>query len=321
MNVPDKLRESKDFLSKDQFELCVKLYHMGQAHIFESWDTMSVEKRTSLATQLEALDEEYSAGGGLTGYIDNAKKLLANSAKGVNPLENWKPEVPVGFSLKLGTAEYKETEAVGMEQMGAVGFVLVAGGLGERLGYSSIKVGLPTEMATETRYLNYYIEYILAVQKKYAPAGRKLPLCIMTSNDTNEKTVQLLAKNNYFGMDKSQITIVIQGQGVPALTDNNAKFVLDDKDPTKLVTKPHGHGDIHALMYKNGVAKKWSHNKIKWLCLFQDTNGLAFHTLPILLGASAKLNLIMNSLAVPRKAKQAIGAVTKLKNSKTKEVR
>lgn len=39
---------------------------------------------------------------------------------------------------------------------------------------------------------------------------------------------------------------------------------------------------------------------------------LAFHTLPLALGVSSKLGLIMNSITCPRKAKQAIGAITKL---------
>ena len=130
----------------------------------------------------------------------------------------------------------------------------------------------------------------------------------------------MLEKNHYFGMQKSQITIVQQGQGVPALTDNTAKMVLDPEDPSHLVTKPHGHGDIHALLYTHGVAKKWLANGMEWLVLFQDTNGLAFHTLPLMLGVSVKLgNLIMNSLAVPRKAKQAIGGIARLVNQKTGE--
>jgi UDP-sugar pyrophosphorylase len=175
-------------------------------------------------------------------------------------------------------------------------------------------------MVTETCYLHYYIEYILAVQKKYAPEGLKLPLCIMTSGDTNEKTIHLLQKNNYFGMDKKQVTIVQQGQGVPALMDNNAKIAIEPQEYT-IVTKPHGHGDVHALLYSEKVATKWYDAGVKWILFFQDTNGLAFHTLPLMLGVSKKLDLIMNSLAVPRKAKQAIGGIAKLENVETKEVR
>jgi hypothetical protein len=37
-------------------------------------------------------------------------------------------------------------------------FVLVAGGLGERLGYGGIKVALPSEITTGKCYLALYIE-------------------------------------------------------------------------------------------------------------------------------------------------------------------
>ena len=142
----------------------------------------------------------------------------------------------------------------------------------------------------------------------------------MTSGDTNQKTIELLQKNNYFGMTKSQITIVQQGKGVPSLNSNDARMVLEP-DGSHIQTKPHGHGDIHELMYKHGVAKTWKRFGIKWIVMFQDTNGLAFHTLPLMLGVSSNLGLIMNSLAVPRKAKEAIGAITELKNFKTGEIR
>jgi UDP-sugar pyrophosphorylase len=185
-----------------------------------------------------------------------------------------------------------------------------------------LQLSLPTELSTNTCYLQYYIEYILAVQKKYAPPGRKLPLCIMTSGDTNARTVQLLEKNNHFGMEKAQITIVQQGKGVPALLDNDARFATEDGAWYKLQTKPHGHGDIHALLHSHRVVKKWLLDYgIEYVTFFQDTNGLAFHTLPLMLGVSKEMGLIMNSLAIPRKAKQAVGGITKLTHSKTGETK
>lgn len=177
-------------------------------------------------------------------------------------------------------------------------------------------------MTTETSYIQYYIAYILAVQKRYAKHGTKLPLCIMTSGDTNDRTIKLLEQKKYFGMSKDQITIVQQGQGVPAILDANAKLAARSKDKWyEILTKPHGHGDIHQLLYQHGVAKQWNKNGIDWLVLFQDTNGLAFHTLPLMLGVSANHDLIMNSLTIPRKAKQAVGGIALLTNSKTGETR
>jgi len=184
----------------------------------------------------------------------------------------------------------------------------------------AVKVALPTELSSGVCYLQFYIEYIISLQKKYADS-RDLPLCIMTSNDTNERTIRLLEKHSYFGLKKDQITIVQQGEGVPALIDNDANIAVDKENGYKVSTKPHGHGDIHELLYRHGVAKRWRDSGIKWLILFQDTNGLAFHTLPLMLGVSSKLDLIMNSLTVPRKAKQAIGGITKLENETTGESR
>lgn len=134
----------------------------------------------------------------------------------------------------------------------------------------------------------------------------------MTSGDTNDKTVALLKTNNYFGMTKDQITIVQQGMGVPALNDNDAHIAMDSNDPYEIQMKPHGHGDIHALLHSHGVAKSWLDKGVQWMVFFQDTNGLAFHTLALSLGVSSKMGLIMNSITCPRKAKQAIGAITKL---------
>jgi len=285
----------------------------NQRHLFEHWSDSSIdeESKKEFMMQIEVMDNSYGPGG-LLGYISRARELLDNCRKGVNPLEGWKPSVPVGEAFEIGSESYDEVESLGLKDLGECGFVLVAGGLGERLGYNGIKIELPTELATETCYIQFYIESILAYESKYSNPGCKLPLCIMTSNDTNDKTVALLEKNSWFGMDSQQITIVQQGLGVPALLDNDAKIGLDPKNPYKVLAKPHGHGDIHSLLYSNQIAKTWLESGIKWIVFIQDTNALGFIVLPLSLGVSKRLGLVMNSLATPRKAKQAVGGITKL---------
>lgn len=328
--IPAGLESSLYLLTESQQTLAKSLCsaEAKQRHLFERWPTPSKTSSPSseatnnvkrrMMTQLENMDKTYPSGG-LLGYIANAQDLLQKSKDGVNPLDGWSPSVPQGESFQIGTSEYSAVEKMGLSEVGKCGFVLVAGGLGERLGYGDIKIGLPTEMATETTYIQYYIETILAYQAKYAKGTTKLPLCIMTSGDTNAKTVALLTKHNYFGLDKDQVTIVQQGDGVPALEDNDAKIALDPMDSYTVLAKPHGHGDIHALLHSHEVAKKWLDNGIKWTVFFQDTNGLAFHTLPLALGVSSKLGLVMNSITVPRKAKQAVGGITLLKNESGEE--
>lgn len=55
---------------------------------------------------------------------------------GRNPFDGYTPSVPSGVKLDYGSPECLSMEAVGLKAAGSSAFVLVAGGLGERLGYS-----------------------------------------------------------------------------------------------------------------------------------------------------------------------------------------
>jgi UDP-sugar pyrophosphorylase len=290
---------------------------LGQQHLFATWDQKGVndDLKHGFFTQIQELNKSYP--GGISNYVKNAKKLLSSAKKGENPLEGWRPEIPHGVNLEPVTEEYVQYEQMGIPLLGSCGFVLVAGGLGERLGYNGIKVELPTQMATRTCFLELYCQQILHIQKRYAAPGTHLPLAIMVSDDTHTKTVHLLESNGYFGLEKSQVTILKQGK-VPALLSNSAHIALATSYTVD--AKPHGHGDVHSLMHSTGTARKWKNAGIKYVVFFQDTNGLAFYTLPAMIGVSEKLQLDVNSLAVSRFAKQAIGALAKLVHNDGREM-
>ncbi|WMV26423.1 hypothetical protein MTR67_019808 [Solanum verrucosum] len=79
-----------------------------------------------------------------------------------------------------------------------------------------------------------------------------------------------------------------------------------------ILIKPHGHGDVHSLLYSSGLLKVWHDAGLGWILFFQDTNGLLFKAIPAALGVSTTKQYHVNSLAVPRKAKETIGGITKL---------
>lgn len=83
------------------------------------------------ARQVAGLNRSYP--GGISAYVANARKLLAASMAGENPFEGYAPEVPVGRNVVFGDEEFAELEGLGVEAMRRSAFVLVAGGLGERL--------------------------------------------------------------------------------------------------------------------------------------------------------------------------------------------
>lgn len=248
--------------------------------------------------------------------------------KGENPFDAYKPEVPDGVFLKPGTEEFDQFEEEGLQELSKVGFVLIAGGLGERLGYSGIKINLPVcTIEQDYCYLKYYANYALACQQRaleimpaYQKGGFYIPFCIMVSNDTHDRTMKLLKDNNYFGLDKNKVDIIKQ-ENVPALINNDATIALD-KENFKVITKPHGHGDVHQLLYHSGVAKKWKNLGKEWMVFIQDTNALALKAIPSILGVSRKNNWLMNSVCVPRKPGESMGAICKLvdENDPSKEI-
>jgi len=338
------------FLSASERALCDALVKCGQSHLFDRWPPCGSDSdgKRALVNALVSANGAYP--GGIATYVANARKLLASSRDGKNPFDGWTPSVPKGKTVAYGTAEHAEYERVGIEEGKRTAFVLVAGGLGERLGYSGIKVELPVEQASETKYLELYVKSILAMQNrataetkttvsvatvaeddgcgcfgapKKAPVQAVqapvvdvakpavIPLAIMTSDDTHAKTLALLESNNYFGASKEQITLIKQ-EKVPCLIDNDAHLALKDDDPYALQLKPHGHGDVHSLLHSSGLLSKWLSQGVKWVVFFQDTNSLVFRVIPGALGVSKSMNLEFNSLCVPRKAKEAVGAISLL---------
>eukprot|EP01052_Picozoa_sp_SAG31_P018417 SAG31_NODE_1304_length_8894_cov_22.532689_3_plen_384_part_00 len=287
---------------------------------FSWWSQLGEDDdaKLELMSQLMELDSQYP--GGLVQYCSNAVTLLAASKAGENPLAGLSPSVPTGVSLAAGTEPFKTAEATGLMSVRDTGFVLVAGGLGERLGYGGIKVALPTETTTGKCYLALYIEFLLAMQERARElAGDDsvlLPLAIMTSDDTHAGTVDLLEQNGYFGMDPAAITLMKQNK-VPAIADNAGRLALDPGNPYTLLTKPHGHGDVHSLLVQTGVLDRWIAAGKKWLFFFQDTNAFCFRTFLPALGASVLQDYDFSSICIPRMPKQAVGAICLLTNSAT----
>lgn len=71
---------------------------------------------------------------------------------------------------------------------------------------------------------------------------------------------------------------------VACLQDSEARLALEKDDAFSLQTKPHGHGDVHSLLHSTGLVEKWRASGVRWICFFQDTNGLVFRGVPAALG-------------------------------------
>ena len=289
------------------------LKETNQTEIIEKYKNSKEEDKKSFIEQFNSLEK--ATPGGIKDYLKRAKILLEDSKNNVNPFKDYTPQVPLGFDIKVGSDQFYELDKLGFSEIENTVFVLVAGGLGERLGYPDIKIGIETDLITKRKFIEIYIEFIKAFEDRIKKNKKMeenwfIPLCIMTSDDTHKKTVELLEKYKNFGLRENQISIVKQ-EKCPAIIDNECHLALM-KDKLLIETKPHGHGDIHYLLYKSGKVRDWISQGKKYLVLFQDTNILAFNCIPSAIGSSIKLKLDINSICVPRKPKDAIGAICKL---------
>jgi len=288
-----------------------ELVTMGQEHLVESWQPGEDEEdKRRLLLQLQALDASIT--GGLVAYVRRAAALLKDSEEGKNPLEGYAPSIPAGHQLELGSPEFVKYEAVGAAAR--CGFVVVAGGLGERLGYSGIKLELPPELLTGTPYLQLYAQHVLALQRQQRLKDRSsplLPLIIMTSDDTDLPTRALIARLGGLGLEPSQLHVLRQ-EKVPCLLDSAARLATAPSDRYALLTKPHGHGDVHALLHASGLAATLLGDGFTHLAFLQDTNALVFSGLVAAIGVSISHDLHLNSLSVPRRAGDAAGALMQL---------
>jgi UDP-sugar pyrophosphorylase len=326
------------------------LIDLGQEHLLgtpspagtddSSVDAETLAARRTLLEQVRALDAKYP--GGLEAYVVKSRKLLHEARTGINPFIKLKPAQPECEALPFAGKAFLEAEARGLQEASSACFVLVAGGLGERLGYSGIKLALPTETCTMTCFLELFARNLLAIQRHAntastdarpsspfdnasEPPTKKardnqsnksvgIPLLIMTSNDTHERTQELLEANNYFGLDPAQVDLLMQDK-VASIQDVEGRFAVDLSEPSKcppILTKPHGHGDVHLLLHQSGIARKWLGEGKRWVVFFQDTNANVFRTLIPGIGVSAGRGFDGNFVAVPRKAKSASGAIMRL---------
>ena len=293
---------------------------LEQEEIVSKLKKVSKDEQIEFVNQVNELDK--ACRGGIKDYIQRAKVLLANSAKKMNSFHDYKIEVPYDIPhIKVGDDEFYELEKLGFDQLKNSVFVLTAGGLGERLGYNGIKIGLQTELLTLRPYIELYIESIKAYEDRVKKVEKVssdwyIPFCIMTSGDTHDKTKAFLEKNSNFGMREDQIILIKQNK-LPAILDNDCHLALQ-KDKFLLLTKPHGHGDIHYLLYQSGLAQKWINEGKKYMIQFMDTNALAFNCVLSTIGVSVKYKYDINSTFVTRRAQEKIGALCKLtdKNGK-----
>ena len=258
-----------------------KLAEYGQEHVLKYYDELSETEKESLLAQIEATDMS---------ILSSCKNRDELAKKGViTPLAAMQlPEIEANKASFTATG----IEAI---KAGKVGAVLLAGGMGTRLGSDNPKgmynVGITRELYIFECLVNNLMDVVRT-------ADAWVHLFVMTSDKNHEATVSFLKEHDYFGYNAEYIHVFMQEMA--AATDYDGKIYLEEKG--KLSTSPNGNGGWFVSMQKAGLLDLVKSEGIEWLNVFAVDNVLQRIADPCFVGATIQRHCVVGAKVVRKNA-------------------
>ena len=242
-----------------------KLNKWNQAHLLKFYDELDKEGQERLLQSIA--DTDFSCLKAREAMNDTTKKKGEYAPLSAMTLEQ----------ITQNAARYEEIGLAAIKE-GKVGAVLLAGGMGTRLGSDGPK-GVYDIGETKPVYIfQRIIENTLEVVNK---AGSMIPFFVMTSDVNHDTTVAFFEEHQYFGYDKSYIYFFKQDMA-PA-SDYDGNVFLEAKD--KVAASPNGNGGWFTSMLKAGLDTVLAKRGLEWLNVFAVDNVLQRIADPVFTGA------------------------------------
>ncbi len=262
-------------------EAYAKLEAADQLHVLKYYEELSASEQEALLAQIEATDFS---------VIEYCKRETLAVEKGeISPL--------AAMELSEITAKKAVFEEIGVKaiQNGKVGAVLLAGGMGTRLGSDDPKGMYNIGLTKEVYIFQRLIENLMDVVKK---ADTYIHLFVMTSDKNDEATRNFLAEKNYFGYKPEFVHFFIQ-EMAPA-TDYDGHVYMESK--SKISTSPNGNGGWFTSLQVAGLLDLVHTEGIEWLNIFAVDNVLQRIADPVFVGATIDAGASVGSKVVRKSA-------------------
>ena len=285
-------------------EITELLEKYNQKKLIKFLNILNEEEKRNLEKQIKNINFEQ-----MMELYNATKKQVTFEEKNIEHIE-------YTDKSKLTKEEKNELDKIGEEiiKNGKYAVVTMAGGQGTRLGHSGPKGTLEISVNSGKKYLfQIIVEALQRANKKY---NSNIPWYIMTSRENNKDTVDFLEKHNYFGYDKNNIKLFIQGE-LP-LVDTEGNLVIG-KDK-KIKEAADGNGGIYEAMTKGHILEDMEKRGIEWIFVGGIDNVLLNIVDPTLVGLTIKENnLIASKSIVKRDPKEKAGVFCKV-NGKPKVI-
>lgn len=258
-----------------------KLDSFGQGHVLKYYGDLSEGERAVLLRQIAETDFSVVAS-------CRHREELAQKGR-ISPLGAMElPEIE---------KNKKEFEQTGLEAIraGKVGAVLLAGGMGTRLGSEDPKgmynIGLTKDMYIFERLICNLLEVV-------EQAGQWITLFVMTSDKNHDATVRFLSEHAFFGYRADRVHFFRQEMAPAA--DYEGRVYLEAKN--RISTSPNGNGGWYVSMKNTGMLEVVRQEGIEWLNVFAVDNVLQRIADPVFIGAVLRENAAVGAKVVRKNA-------------------
>ncbi len=299
---------SMDEGQKLKSQLLEKLAPIGQRHLLAFWDRLSADERERLAQQVGAIDAELfrelkaefdrcEAAGG-----DTKSKWAALAAKAEPP-----PAMRLDGRGVRFTRDTARTVGAELLRAGQVAMILVAGGLGTRLGFDQPKGLFEIGPLSGRSLFQVLLENLLAVRRRYDVS---IPLYVMTSPATDDVTRRYLEEQRWFGLPANDCRIFCQGT-MWAVDERFERILLES--PGSLFLGPDGHGGMLAALASSGCLADAQRREAKHFFYGQIDNPLLQVCDELFLGSHVLAGSEMTTQVVrKREALERVGNVVSI---------
>ncbi len=262
-------------------EAYAKLKAADQLHVLKYFEELSEAEKAALLEQIEGTDFS---------VIENCKKENIAVEKGViSPL--------AAMELDEIAAKKDFFEEIGVKavQNGKVAAVLLAGGMGTRLGSDEPKgvynIGLTKDVFIFQRLVENLLDVVNAT-------GTYIHLFIMTSDKNDKATRGFFAEKDYFGYKPEFVHFFMQ-EMAPA-TDYEGRVYMESK--FQISTSPNGNGGWFISLKNAGLLDVIHAEGIEWLNIFAVDNVLQRIADPVFIGATMEAHVNVGSKVVRKNA-------------------
>ncbi|MBQ8394939.1 MAG: UTP--glucose-1-phosphate uridylyltransferase [Clostridia bacterium] len=254
------------------------LEEKGQTQLLKYYDELDEAGKAKLLNAIENLNWSFEED--LAHPVD-----LTGKGRDIRPIS--------GMRNAEIEARKEELEAIGVEAIkaGKVAAVVLAGGMGTRLGVDGPKGAYDIGI---TKPLYIFEQQMKNLSDVVNQCGVKVPLYIMTSDKNHEQTVSFWKAHDYFGYTEADVKFFKQDMA-PAV-DYDGKIILETKDTPAL--SPNGNGGWFSSLQRAGLCEDLHARGVEWLNIYAVDNVLQRIADPVFVGATIESGVNCGAKAI-----------------------